>query len=56
MGRIDELAAKQELAKAADCHAQADQLNRIADLLRKMARLHEREAEERRGTAARRRR
>jgi hypothetical protein len=49
MARIDELAAEQEVQKAADYMAQADQLIRIAGDLRKEAREHLREAEQLRG-------
>jgi hypothetical protein len=50
MGRIDEAAAREELQKAEECNAHADQLTIIADELRKEARYHLKEAEELRGT------
>ena len=46
MARIDQQAAKQELQKAAECNAQADELTLIADTLRETAREHLREADE----------
>lgn len=50
MARVDEVAARQELKKAAECNAQAEQLTTIANELRKEARHHIKEAEELRGT------
>jgi hypothetical protein len=55
MARIDEAAARQELQKAAECKAQADQLAMIANELRKEARHHLEEAEDLRGAPRRRR-
>ena len=49
MGRIDEAAAREELQKADECNAHADQLTTIANELRKEARFHLKEAEELRG-------
>ena len=55
MGRIDEAAAREEVQKAAECNAHAQQLTLIADELRKEARFHLREAEELRGAPRQRR-
>jgi hypothetical protein len=49
MGRIDEAAAREEVQKAVECNAHADQLTIIANELRKEARYHLKEAEELRG-------
>jgi hypothetical protein len=50
MARIDEAAAREEIQKAAECNAHADQLTMIANELRKEARHHLKEADELRGT------
>jgi hypothetical protein len=55
MGRIDEAAAREEVQKADECNAHADQLTTIANELRKEARFHLKEAEELRGAPKRRR-
>jgi hypothetical protein len=51
MARIDEAAAREEVQKADECNAHADQLTVIADELRKEARYHLKEAEELRGSS-----
>jgi hypothetical protein len=55
MGRIDEAAAREEVQKADECNAHADQLTTIANELRKEARFHLKEAEELRGAPKQRR-
>lgn len=55
MARIDEMAAKIEVKKAASCNEQADQLAAVANELRKQARHHLDEAEELRGRTRKRR-
>jgi hypothetical protein len=54
MARVDELAAKQEIEKAARYDAQADQLTAVANDLRREAQRHLREADELRGLRRRR--
>jgi hypothetical protein len=54
MARVDELAAKEEIQKAAEYHARADQLTAVANELRREARRHLREADELRGAQKRR--
>lgn len=54
MARIDDLAAKEEIAKAEQCDQQADQLAAVAHELRLAARRHLKEAEELRGIGKRR--
>ncbi len=49
MARIDEEAARQELEKAAEFNAQADELDAIAESLRDVARHHIHEADQLRG-------
>ena len=49
MARIDDEAAEQELEKASQCDAQADQLIDIANALRQRARRHVKEADDLRG-------
>jgi hypothetical protein len=49
MARVDEVAARQEIQKAEECNAHAEQLTVIAKELRKEAEYHLREAEELRG-------
>ena len=49
MARVDEAAAREEVRKAAECNAQAEQLLNIAQELQKAARAHLHEADELRG-------
>ena len=49
MARIDDAAAREEVRKAAECSAQAEQLLNIAQELQKAARAHLHEADELRG-------
>jgi len=49
MARVDEQAAREELKKAAECNAQADELLIIAESLRDTARHHIEEADQLRG-------